>query len=107
MSPVRTLVEAAPVVGGDRRPIGREASSAGQGRGARRCVRVGAVAALAVGLALVTGTAEVAASPARSAENGVFGWQGVGGAAGEVGAGRGVTVALVDTGVSDTPVLNR
>ena len=31
----------------------------------------------------------------------------LGGGAGQAGAGRGVTVALIDTGVADTPALNR
>jgi serine protease AprX len=37
----------------------------------------------------------------------VFAWQGLGGAAGRSGSGAGVTVAVVDTGVSDTAALNR
>lgn len=42
-----------------------------------------------------------------SAGNGVLAWQALGGQAGRDDAGAGVTVALVDTGVSDTPALNR
>src|SRR5204862_480593 len=38
---------------------------------------------------------------------GVFAWVGVGGNAGRLDAGSGVTVAVLDTGVSDTPALNR
>ncbi len=38
---------------------------------------------------------------------GVYAWQGLGGDAGRPDAGRGVTVAVVDTGISDTPALNR
>lgn len=37
----------------------------------------------------------------------VYAWQGLGDEAGRVGAGAGVHVALLDTGVSDSPVLNR
>jgi serine protease AprX len=37
----------------------------------------------------------------------VFAWQGVGGSAGRPGAGAGVRVAVVDTGIADTPALNR
>ncbi|MFL6139992.1 MAG: S8 family serine peptidase [Frankiaceae bacterium] len=37
----------------------------------------------------------------------VAAWQRIGGRAGRTGAGRGVTVALVDTGVSDTAALSR
>jgi serine protease AprX len=36
-----------------------------------------------------------------------YAWQGLGDEAGRMNAGRGVTVALIDTGVSDTPYLNR
>jgi serine protease AprX len=39
--------------------------------------------------------------------SGVFAWQGLGGRAGRAGAGSGITVAVVDTGISDTPALNR
>ncbi|MEP6463841.1 MAG: S8 family serine peptidase, partial [Frankiaceae bacterium] len=38
---------------------------------------------------------------------GVFAWQGLGGGAGDADAGHGVTVAVVDTGITDTPALNR
>jgi serine protease AprX len=44
-------------------------------------------------------------SPAHSSH--VLAAQQVGGSAGEPGTGAGVTVALLDTGVSDTPALNR
>ncbi len=37
----------------------------------------------------------------------VLPWEGVGGEAGRAGAGAGVRIALVDTGVSDTPALTR
>ncbi|BEP16234.1 hypothetical protein acdb102_45450 [Acidothermaceae bacterium B102] len=37
----------------------------------------------------------------------VFSWQGLGNDAGRAGAGAGVHVAVVDTGVSDSPYLNR
>ena len=37
----------------------------------------------------------------------VFASEGLGGAAGKAGAGAGVRVAVIDTGVSDTPALNR
>ena len=36
-----------------------------------------------------------------------YAWQGLGPSAGRPDAGAGVTVALLDTGVSDTPALNR
>ena len=36
-----------------------------------------------------------------------FAWTGVGGSAGVPGAGAGITVAVVDTGISDTPALSR
>jgi serine protease AprX len=39
--------------------------------------------------------------------NGVAATEGLGGSAGKKGAGRGVTVAVIDTGVTDTKVLNR
>ncbi len=42
-----------------------------------------------------------------SADEGVFAWQGLGPRSGRPDAGRGVTVAVVDTGISDTPALNR
>lgn len=43
----------------------------------------------------------------NAAGPGVFGWQQLGGRAGQPGAGAGVTVAVVDTGISDMPALNR
>lgn len=39
--------------------------------------------------------------------DGVFAWQGLGPKAGTTNAGHGVTVALVDTGISDNAALNR
>ena len=43
------------------------------------------------------------------AQNGgsAFSWQGLGSEAGRSGAGNGIHVALIDTGVSDSPYLNR
>lgn len=46
-------------------------------------------------------------SDEHSAGAGVYAWEGLGGQAGKPTAGAGVTVALLDTGVSDTPVLAR
>lgn len=46
-------------------------------------------------------------SDEHSAGTGVYAWQGLGGQAGKPKAGAGVTVALLDTGVSDTAVLAR
>jgi serine protease AprX len=43
----------------------------------------------------------------NTAGSGVAAWDGLGGQAGRPNAGRGVTVALVDTGVSDTVALDR
>jgi serine protease AprX len=42
-----------------------------------------------------------------AAPDGVLVASTLGGGAGQAGAGRGVTVALIDTGVADTPALNR
>jgi serine protease AprX len=82
-----------------------------------------------VGIEIVTGTPEALRGLARHAgvtgispdtrlsltsqsdggttARGVFAWQQVGGGAGRPTAGSGVTVAVLDTGVSDTPALNR
>jgi serine protease AprX len=43
----------------------------------------------------------------NAADPGVYAWQGLGGKAGKDVAGAGVTIAVLDTGVSDTPALNR
>ena len=47
------------------------------------------------------------AAAGRSSSTSVFAWEQLGGAAGRSGGGAGVTVAVVDTGISDTPALNR
>ena len=47
------------------------------------------------------------ASRDHSNGSSVYAWQGLGGQAGKPKAGAGVTVALLDTGVTDTAVLNR
>lgn len=46
-------------------------------------------------------------SDTSSPSTGVFAWERLGGAAGRPRAGAGVRVALVDTGVADTPALDR
>jgi serine protease AprX len=54
--------------------------------------------------------ADVALTPnsgGRDFPGAVFGWEQAGGDAGRPGAGAGVRVALVDTGVADTPALTR
>lgn len=51
--------------------------------------------------------APTSASNASSTSQSVYSWQGLGAEAGRVGAGAGVHVALIDTGVSDSSVLNR
>jgi serine protease AprX len=58
----------------------------------------------------VSPSPSASASPSPSASptpEGVSAAQSVGGSAGKASAGRGVTVAVIDTGVSDTPGLNR
>jgi serine protease AprX len=47
------------------------------------------------------------ASDSHQSGRSVFSWTGLGGEAGIAHAGAGVTVALLDTGVSDTPALDR
>ena len=57
---------------------------------------------------LVAATAKAADSKANAEKReAVYAWEGLGGNAGKAGAGAGVDIALIDTGVSDTPSLNR
>ena len=49
----------------------------------------------------------VATSADTAPPGSVFSWTGLGGNAGELGAGAGITVAVIDTGISDTAALSR
>jgi serine protease AprX len=60
-----------------------------------------------VGGVQVDAPVRTADAGADTAGQGVYSWAGLGGNAGRAGAGRDVTVAVVDTGVSDTEALSR